>query len=84
MGARILGVIGGVLYLGSGWLYFASGLVVPAPWYLVLWGVWIAGWWLVVRVLRRNPGLTPLVALGSVALWLLVVQLGDWLLGWTA
>jgi hypothetical protein len=84
MGTRLLGILGIVLYVLVGWLYFASGLLVPAPWYLVLWGVWIAGWWIVVSVYRSRPPATGLVALGAAAFWWLAVQLGDWFLGWTA
>jgi hypothetical protein len=82
--STLAGVIGIILYLLVGWLYLASGLVVPEPWYLVMWGIWIAGLWPLIRVFRLNPMWTPAIAVGAAALWVAIVQLGSWLFGWTA
>ena len=46
------GVVGIVLYLALGFLHLTSGLVVPLPGLVVLWVVWVAGWYLVVRLFR--------------------------------
>ena len=82
--SRVLGVIGLVLYLAVGWLYLASGLVVPFPWLVGVWVIWAVGLLVLFRVFRASPRLTPLVPLAAVAVWVVVVQMGSWLLGWTA
>jgi hypothetical protein len=82
--ALTVGVIGIILYLVVGWLYLASGLVVPEPWYLLMWGIWIAGLWPMGRVFRRSPMWTPAVPVGAALLWVVIVQLGSWLFDWTA
>lgn len=79
-----VGVVGALLYLLTGWLYLASGLVVPQPWYWLFVAAWLGGWWVIVRVFRDRRMLTPLVAVAAIVLWVVVVQLGGWLLGWTA
>jgi hypothetical protein len=83
-GRRALGLFGSVLYLIVGWLYLGSGLVMPYPWVFVMWALWIAGLAVLARVLQRSPAWTPIVPLAAVIIWVTVVQLGDWLLGWTA
>ena len=83
-GATALGIIGLVLYAATGILFLSSGLVVPGPWLFILWGLWLAGIWLVVGVFRNRRPLTALVAIGAVAFWWVFVTLGEALLGWTA
>ena len=39
------------------------------PWLFILWGLWLAGIWLVVGVFRNRRPLTALVAIGAVAFW---------------
>ncbi len=78
------GVIGIGVYLMAGGLYLGSGLVVPYPWAYWLWAVWIGGIAVLVSVFRRSPIWTPIVPIAAVALWVTVVQIGHWLLGWTA
>ncbi|MDX1468867.1 MAG: hypothetical protein R3258_05960 [Acidimicrobiia bacterium] len=82
--ARVLGVLGIVLYLAVGWFYLVSGLVVPSPWYFVLLGIWFAGWWLVVRVFKERRALTPLVAVLAAGFWFVYITVGEAFLGWTA
>ena len=84
IGPLIVGVIGMVLYVVVGWLYLGSGLVVDSPWYVLLWAVWIAGLFVLGRVFKRRPVWTPVVPVAALALWVAFVQLGSWLLGWTA
>ena len=73
-----------MLYLIVGWLYLGSGLVVDYPWFVVLWAIWAGGVVVLIRVFRRSPFWTPLVAVSAVAIWVVFVQLGSWLLGWSA
>jgi hypothetical protein len=82
--ANVLGVLGIVGYAATGLLYLASGLVVPGPWIVVLWAIWIAGLYLVVRLFRDARQWTPVVAVAAAVFWWLFVTVGEILLGWTA
>jgi len=82
--AKILGVIGIVLYGVVGYVYLVSGLVVPGVWLIILWLVWVAGIYVLVRVFRNARPWTPLVAVGAMAVWAIYVSLGGFLLDWTA
>ena len=82
--ATITGVIGIILYVAIGLVYLTSGLVVPYPWLLVLWGVWVAGIYALVTVFRERRVWTPLVAVGAAAFWWVFLTVGENLLGWTA
>jgi len=81
--ARGLGVLGMALYLAVGFFYLTSGLVVPGFALILLWLVWLAGGWLLIRVFRRRPELTFLVPLGAAAFWFLYLTLGEALFGWS-
>lgn len=82
--ATISGIVGIVLYVAIGFVYLASGLVVPAPWLFPLWGIWLVGLYLLIRVFRIRRAWTPLIAVGAAAFWWLYVTLGGLYLGWTA
>lgn len=83
-GATVLGVIGLTLYLATGFLYLTSGLVVPFPWLIALWLIWVTGIYPLVRTFQRRRAWTPLVALAAVAFWWIYLALGGALLDWTA
>ncbi len=83
-GALVLGVGGIVLYLTVGVLYLASGLVVDYPWVFGMWALWLAGLIPLTTVFRTSPAWTPAVPVAATVLWVVIVQLGHWLLGWTA
>jgi hypothetical protein len=81
--ATIVSVLGYMLLLVAGFFYLVSGLVVPAPWLIILWVLWVA---LAVYAIRNrhNPWrvfATPFVA---GALWFIYVEGGSRLFGWTA
>jgi hypothetical protein len=80
----ILGIIGIALYALVGVLYLASGLVMPYPWVFGMWALWIGGFVVVARVFSQSRVWTPAVAVVAVGLWVIIVQLGSWLFGWTA
>ncbi|HEU4894576.1 MAG TPA: hypothetical protein VFT85_01965 [Acidimicrobiia bacterium] len=82
--ANVLGVIGVVAYAATGFLYLTSGLVVPVPWIAVLWVIWLAGLYWLVRTFRRRRRWTPVVPIAAVVLWWLFVTIGGTLFGWTA
>ena len=73
-----------VLYIAIGWLYLGTGLVVPFPWYFVMWIAWLGGLIVLSRVFRARPALTVLVPIGALVLWVTYVQVGSWLFGWSA
>ncbi|MGH2805921.1 MAG: hypothetical protein ACRDKT_01470 [Actinomycetota bacterium] len=79
----ILVVLGFLLHLVAGFFYLVSGLVVPAPWLIILWILWIVLAAYAVRN-RHHPWRvlgTPFVAGG---LWFIYVEGGSRLFGWTA
>ena len=87
MTARIglaLGMIGMGLYLLLGVLYLGSGLVMPYPWAFGMWALWLAGFAILARVFSRLRVWTPAVPVAGLALWVIIVLLGEQLFGWTA
>lgn len=80
---RAATVVGFVLLAPVGLLYLGSGLVVPAPWVLAVWAVWVA---LVAGAVafRRRPGVVLALPVAAVVLWLAIVSAGSALFGWTA
>ena len=80
----VLGVVGIALYLAVGFLYLGSGLVMPYPWVFLMWAGWLTGLLVLVRVFQESPLWTPAVAVGALLIWVVVVQTGSWLFGWTA
>jgi hypothetical protein len=84
IGTTVSGWMGIVLYLVLGLLYLTSGLVVPLPGLVVLWLVWVAGWFLVVRLFRARRVWTPIVALAGAVFWWVYLSLGAALFDWTA
>lgn len=64
--------------------YAGSLLVAPLPGALVLWGLWLAGWVLLIRAVRDSPKWAWAVSLLAVAVWVGVVQAGSALFGWSA
>jgi len=82
--ANVLGVVGLAAYAATAFLYIGSGLIVPGPWIVVLWVIWIAGLYLTTRVFRGARHWTPVVAVGAVSFWWLFVTLGENMFGWTA
>lgn len=77
-----LGIFGLFAYALTGWLYLASGLVMPYP--VVMWIPWLWGGWQATKVFRRVPEWTPVVALAAVLYWVAFIQLGSWIFGWSA
>ena len=82
---KVLGIIGLIAYLAVGvFPYLSSGLVVPFPWLLLLWGLWLVGLFLAWRTLQSRPVMVLLFPVAAVALWFLYITAGEQLLGWTA
>ena len=72
-----------MLHVAVASLYLSSGLLVP--WYAValLFAIWIVLLVLAIRHRQRPAWVlaTPFIA---AAIWLVVVQGGSWIFGWTA
>jgi hypothetical protein len=80
----VLGAVGILAYLLVGILYFGSALVMPYPWAFAMWALWIGGLIVLIRVFADSRARTPVVPIGALILWVMIVQLGSWLFGWTA
>ena len=83
-GATALGIVGIIAYALTGFLFVASGLLVPGQWLIVLWAVWVAGLILVRRLFISRRPWTFLAAVGIAGFWWVFVTIGETLLGWTA
>src|SRR5665811_1515799 len=62
----------------------SSGLLAPAWAIAVLIALWVAFAFLLARMARRRPLLTPLIPVANAALLWLAISAGGSLLGWTA
>jgi hypothetical protein len=82
--ATALGVIGIVLYALVGFVYLISGLMVPAPWLVLLWAVWVGGIYPLVTTFRNRRIWTPLLAVAALGFWWLYLTLGEVFAGWIA
>lgn len=80
----VVAVVGLLLMLPVGFFYLTSGLVVPGPWLVVLWALFVVLLLTAVQLARRRSWWVPAVPAAAFALWLLVLSLGGQLLGWQA
>jgi len=78
-----LGWVGIAMQLLVGFPYLISGLIVPAPYLLGLWLVWVAFAVAAVGLLRRRPAMVPLVPLAAAGSWFGLLALGAHFLHWT-
>jgi hypothetical protein len=81
--ATVVTILGFLLLLVAGFFYLVSGLVVPAPWLIILWAIWVA---LAVYAIRNRHHPWRVFAIPFVAggLWFIFVEGGSRLFGWTA
>lgn len=84
LGRRALVVVGLLAYLAAGFIYLTSGLVVPAPWIFILWGLWLVGMWVVARLVARWSWWTLAAGPLAFGFWWAYLAVGESLLGWTA
>ena len=71
-----------LVILVVGYFYLAGGLVIPGYVLLPLWAVWaLLAWWL-VTLARRNSWWTPLAPVAAAVLFVLVITVGEQVLGW--
>lgn len=82
---RIAVVAGVLLHVAVGVFPFsASGLLAPAWFLIVVALLWGAGAWGLWRLRATRPRFMPLVAPATLAVWFVLVTLGELVLGWTA
>ncbi|MFP3880877.1 MAG: hypothetical protein ACLFRT_08270 [Actinomycetota bacterium] len=67
-----------------GFFYLSSGLLVPSPWLILLWAIWIAGIYPLVTVFQRRMVLTLVVAVVAAMVWWIYLRVGGTFFGWTA
>jgi hypothetical protein len=84
--ARRLARSAGLALFGVvGFLYLASGLVVPTwPWLVILNALGAYGFVMTVKLSADRWWVALVGPLAAVAFWFVYVNLGDLLLGWTA
>jgi hypothetical protein len=83
-GPLVVAVLAAVLHLVVGYFYLAGGLVVPGYVLVPLWVVWaLLAWWL-VTLARRNSWWTPLAPVAAAVLFVVVITVGERVLGWQA
>ncbi len=83
-GPLVLAAIAGAAHLVVGYFYLVSGLVIPLHVLLLMWVLWLvlAAW--LGRLAVRRSWWTPLVPVVAAAVLVLVLVVGDRVLGWQA
>ncbi|HYI44439.1 MAG TPA: hypothetical protein VE174_03120 [Actinomycetota bacterium] len=82
---HIVASIGFVINLVVGVIFFAAaGLVAPLYGIVILGIGWFVLLWIAIRMWNRNPRLIILLPLASFFYWVVVVTIGERLLGWRA
>jgi hypothetical protein len=82
-GRLALVILGFVLLAVGGYVYAVSGLVVPMPYLLLLWLVWVVAV-VVAIVKRRQPAVVIGMGLVAAVFWFAYVQGLGSVLGWSA
>ncbi|MGY1605821.1 MULTISPECIES: hypothetical protein [unclassified Geodermatophilus] len=83
-GPLVVAALAGLAHLAVGWFYLAGGLVVPGAVLVPLWLLWLAlAVWL-VRLAARRSWWTPVVPVVAAAVFVLVLVVGERVLGWQA
>jgi hypothetical protein len=82
-GPLVVAALAGLAHLVGGLFYLAGGLVVPGHVLIPLWIVWIVLAAVLVRLAMRDSWWTPAVPVGAMALFLVVITVGENALGWT-
>jgi hypothetical protein len=81
-GPLVVAALAAVLHLVVGYFYLAGGLVVPGYVLVPLWVAWfLFAWWL-VTLARRSSWWTPIVPVTAAALFVVVITVGQQVLGW--
>jgi hypothetical protein len=83
-GPLVVAVLAGIAHLVVGYFYLAGGLVIPGYVLIPLWIFWLvlAAW--LIRLMIGRSWWTPAVPVVAAAVLVLVLVLGDQVLGWQA
>ena len=83
-GRRVAVIVGLLAFLASGFIYVTSGLVVPHPWLVLLWVIWLIGMAVVARLTARWSWWVLAAAPAAMAFWFIYLMAGEAFLGWRA
>ena len=83
-GPLVLAVLSGLAHLVVGYFYLVSGLVIPGYVLIPLWILWLVLAAFLIRWALRRSWWTPAIPLGAALFLVLVLVVGDQVLGWQA
>jgi hypothetical protein len=83
-GPLVVAVLSGIALLGVGYFYLAGGLVIPGYVLIPLWILWLVLAGLLVRLALARSWWTPAVPITAAAVFVLVLVVGEQVLGWQA
>ncbi|TFV66662.1 hypothetical protein E4P40_25120 [Blastococcus sp. CT_GayMR20] len=83
-GPIVVAVLGAVAHLVVGWFYLAGGLVIPGYVLIPLWVVWLVLAAVLVRLAIARSWWTAAVPLAAAILFVVVLVVGEQVLGWQA
>jgi hypothetical protein len=83
-GPLVVAGLAGLAHLVVGYFYLAGGLVVPGVALFPLWLLWLVLAAVLVRLALRRSWWTPAVPVAAAVVFVLVLVVGEQLLGWTA
>ena len=83
-GVYVVAALAAAGHLVVGFFYLAGGLVIPGYVLFPLWAVWLAlaGW--LARLAVRRSWSTPAAPIAAALLFLVVITIGEQVLGWRA
>lgn len=85
MKSRVMGGLGIILHCTFvAFFYYGSLLIAPPYAVYSLWVLWAAFLAAAVYLLLRRPAWALAVPVVAFAVWVGVMAVGDWLLGWSA
>jgi hypothetical protein len=83
-GPIVVAVLAAVAHLVVGWFYLAGGLVIPGYVLIPLWVVWLVLAAVLVRLAIARSWWTAAVPVAAAALFVVVLVVGEQVLGWQA
>jgi hypothetical protein len=83
-GPLVLAVLAGLAHLVVGYFYLVGDLVIPGYVLIPLWILWLVLAAFLIRWALRRSWWTPAIPLGAALFLVLVLVVGDQVLGWQA